>query len=391
MRDEDALQVNRLSRTWGCVEEKCSEPAPASELLYAVRKSNNHILLLRIDDPKFLNQYPWIHCLTERVHLAHKGAIRFPNLLQENATTLLSDPSLDLDRFLFLSPFAGRNFNATGDNLVDAWRLEVCQRLAKELHAWSESGKLFGDLGLGTCFAEPPRNGICFGQNEWTKEISESAEGWDPNARIERGLQLLALCSKMPRDQRPLDEIKRLAEWMNKLASDTRVANASQDIVWANAFTFNNQSLGVRTPGGAVRSLTEQEIASGLIRWLAQLQTGDMMSPIEVANVFLTDSTNPKQRDPLAWVVEKDRDPAKLDRLRKALPDTLTNLMANSPNLRNQENDRCIVRLSYTNNTGKASAPERTIVTAMLRLEPTGWRIAKVTCGTEIIDFENPE
>ncbi len=385
MRDGEVYQANRLSQSWAFVEEKLSTSPPASELMSAMFNSNAFQSIAEIKDASFFKQHPWLDFSTHRFQFSTQN----PGALAPAVTTLLSTPSMDLDRFLLLAGFLAPRYPSTEDK-IEAARGHVRHRLANELRRWSESGKVLGGLGMGPTMMAAGYNGIGFGSNNSTNGMGGGMGGMggpfggmSPYERSERGLQLLALCSRMPREQRPVAEIEQLEALMRPIAANALESKALGDISWSNVYTFDNEFLGERTSLG-LRKLTEPDVAKGLVRWLSQLRLGDMEAPSEVVNNFWYALQRPTERDPLAWVVENERDQTKIDRLLKVLPDSLVGLELAIDNV-DQENERSIQRGSLRIGPGMGAGTDRSEV--ILKLEPVGWRVAAFKHGKEIIEF----
>jgi hypothetical protein len=132
------------------------------------------------------------------------------------------------------------------------------------------------------------------------------------------------------------------------------------------------------------RKLTEPEVASGLLRWLEQLQTSDMVSPGDVVNQFWTALQWPKNANPMDWIVATGRDQTKIDRLLKLLPDSLVDIELQIDRV-DQENDRIVQRGGSRTGPGMGAGTDRIEIT--LQLEPEGWRIAAFKIGKDTIEF----
>ena len=139
----DVYQASRLSQSWAFVEEKLSTSAPSSELLNAILISKLFHSIAKIKDTDFLKTHPWIAFLTHRIQIDTQKDKDFTSTI----ATLLSDPKLDLDRFLLLAAYTP--FSGSADDDLDACREQVRERLANELHRWAGSGKVLGGLGMG--------------------------------------------------------------------------------------------------------------------------------------------------------------------------------------------------------------------------------------------------
>ena len=207
--------------------------------------------------------------------------------------------------------------------------------------------------------------------------------GVDPNERIERGLELLMLCSAMPRDQRPIEEIEELVKLIRPIAPSASESKSLGAISWSNVYTYDGAFLGELTSEG-MRKLTEPEIAVGLVRWLDQLRLGDMLPPSDVVSQFWSALQRPKHESPLEWVVASGRDQSKIDRMLTFLPDSLVDLELQIDHV-DLENDRNVQRGGLRIGPGMGAGYGRIEIT--LKLEPEGWRVASFKIGTDIIEF----
>ena len=195
MRNGDVYQASRLSQSWSFVEEKLSTSAPSSELLNAILISKLFHSIAKIKDTDFFKKHSWIAFLTHRIQIDTQNDKDFTSTI----ATLLNDPKLDLYRFLLLAsytPFSG----STADDL-DACREQVRKRLDNELRRWAGSGKVLGGLGMEPPMVTTNFDGIGFGRGN-------PPGGMVPNARSELGLQMLALCSRIPRNLRPVEALE---------------------------------------------------------------------------------------------------------------------------------------------------------------------------------------
>ncbi|MCU0714472.1 MAG: hypothetical protein MUC43_20680, partial [Pirellula sp.] len=144
MRDGVDYQASQLTQSLAFVEEKLSTSAPASELLAAMVNPNAFESIAGIKDASFFKKHPWLEFMAYRLRMDSQ-AVR---VLTRVKTEILSNYSLDLDRFLLLaSSFASApNLDKEG---LESYRQHVRHRLAVELKRWAESGQLFGGLGMG--------------------------------------------------------------------------------------------------------------------------------------------------------------------------------------------------------------------------------------------------
>lgn len=388
MSSGEGFQAHRLSQSWAFVEEKLSKSCPSSEVLTAIFTSNAFQSIAEIKDAAFFKAHPWLDFSTHRFQIASQIASQSPP--DPTIATLLSDPKLDLDRFLFLAGFTP--FSSSAEVEPDVCREHIRQRLADELRRWAASGKVFGGLGMGTTMISSGYDGIGFGRNNSTNGLGGGGMGgmggtfvgMNPNERSERGLQLLALCSRIPREHRPLEAIEQLKTLMLSIAATAVESKSLGDFSWGSVYTFDNDFLGVRTTLG-LRKLTEPDVAKGLGRWLTQLHFGDMEPPNDVAKAFWFALQNPTERDPLTWVIESGRSNREnIDRLLKALPDSLVDLELAIDHA-DMSNDRNVQRGSLRIGPGAGAGPERVEIT--LQLEPQGWRVAKFKYGSEVFQF----
>lgn len=207
--------------------------------------------------------------------------------------------------------------------------------------------------------------------------------GMNPNEPSELGLQLLALCSRIPRDLRPVDAIEQLAMSMRPIAENASESKSLGGISWGNVYTFDYEFLGELTAQG-MRKLTEPEVASGLLRWLVQLRLGDMVAHGEVVNQFWNALKRPATANPLDWIVESGRDQSKIDRLLQFLPESFADLELGVSHVV-LESDRSVHHGSFVAGPGMGAAQDRFEIT--LKLEPAGWRIATFKYGKNIIEF----
>jgi hypothetical protein len=187
----------------------------------------------------------------------------------------------------------------------------------------------------------------------------------------------------MPLDQRPIAEIEQLIELIRPVAATAPESKSSGSISWNNVYTFDNDFLGELTSRG-LRKLSEADIASGLLLWLVQLRSGDMVEPMEIVNQFWFALQFPKNANPMDWIVASGRDQTKIDRLLKMLPDSLVDLELQIDRV-DQENDRIIQRGGLRLGPGMGAGTDRIEIT--LKLEPAGWRIVAFKHGSDIIEF----
>lgn len=383
VRDGEDFRASRLSNTWAFVEERIAMSDLSELQPYFV--GGQQLPWAELKDQAILTNLPWLRIVHEGVgrltslEEAPKGAI-------ENVTKVLSDPNLALDKFLFLARIAWPAFESAGDGM-DACRHQIRDRLAIELRRWAESGQVLGTFGMGSTIWRPSFNGIGFGDNNSTKGHSGGMGGTfgggNSNARIERGLELLVLCSAISRDLRPIGEIEQLVTLMRSIAADATESKSLRAISWSSVYTFDDEFLGERTAQGVSR-LTEPEIAIGLLRWLEQLQFGDMAKPHDVVILFWSALQRPQKASPLDWVVESGRDQAKIDRLLTILPDSLVDLEVRIDYV-DQENEQSLQRGSLIVGPGQIGGEERIEIT--LKLERNGWRVAKFKYGKYFVEF----
>ena len=386
MCNDDVYQASRLSQSWVFVEEKLSTSAPSSELLNAILISKLFHSIAKIKDTDFLKKHPWIAFLTHRIQIDTQRDKEFTSTI----ATLLNDPKLDLDRFLLLASYTP--FSGSADDDLDACREQVRERLANELHRWAGSGKVLGGLGMGPTMVTTNFDGIGFGRGNSTKGIGGGMGGggmggayggMDPSVRYELGLQLLALCSKIPRELRPVEALEQLATSMRPIAANASESKSLGGISWGNVYTFDNEFMGELTAQG-MRKLTEPEVASGLLRWLDQLRLGDMVAHGEVVNQFWNALKSPATANPLDWIVESGRDQSKIDRLLQFLPESFADLELGVSHVV-LENDRSVHHGAFVAGPGMGAAQDRFEIT--LKLEPAGWRVATFKYGKNIIEF----
>jgi hypothetical protein len=382
VRDGEDYQASRLTNTWGFVEERVSKSELSELRPYFVGEP---LPWAALKGQTILGQHPWLRIMHEGISLATNLAAVSDGCI-ENIATLLSDPTLDMDRFLFLASFV-RPRSGAADDKLEACRFHIRNRIATELRRWAESGQVLGAFGMGPAVPEPGFDGIGFGRTNSTGGgmggMVVASVGRNLNARIERGLELLILCSMIPREQRPVEEIEQLLTMLRPIAARASDSKSLSDIAWASVYTFDNEFLGQYTTQG-VRKLTESEVAVGLVRWLDQLRIGDMVAPGEVINQFWYALQHPSEQDPLVWVVESGRDQTKIDRLLKILPVTLVDLELNIDRV-NMANDHCVQRGSLVIGPGMGAGTDRIEIT--LKLEPAGWRVASVKHGSDVIEF----
>jgi serine/threonine protein kinase len=385
-------QASELRSAWGFVEMQVSESVLSEVQRYFLGAL---VPWQELKEPAFLRRYPWLQLVHERTALANNIFAVSDDCIK-NMTRLLGNPKLDLDRFLLLANYVRPRFDAaddrldTADDRLEECRLHIRSRLTTELRRWAESGQVLGAFGMGLAILEPSFDGIGFGKNNATRFGMGGGMGgmggmgdMVSNVRIERGLELLFLCSRMPKEQRPVEAIEQLAMLMRPIAANAIESKTLDDIRWNSVYTFDNEFLGEQTEKGT-RKLTEPEIATGLLRWLDQLRLGDMIAPGDVVNQFWYALQHPTERDPLTWGVESGRDQTKIDRLLKMLPDTLVDLELNIDRV-DFENDRCVQRGSLVIGPGMGAGTGRIEIT--LKLEPIGWRVASVKYGSEVIEF----
>lgn len=375
VRGGEDYQVNRLPNLWEFIEERISKSDLSEVRPYF---AGTPLPWAEFKDQAVLKKHPWLHIVKEGVVLAtniaggSKGSI-------ESLTTLLSDPKLDLDRFLFLANIA-RPFSYFAGDELEACRLHIRNRLSIELRRWSESGQVLGSLGMGPMILQPDFDGISFGRYNSTRGFVGGMGGMgggmgggiDLNARIERGLELLVLCSSMPRDKRPIEEIEQLITLMRPFAASASESTSLGSITWSSVYTFDNEFLGERTSRG-MRKLSEPDIAIGLLRWLEQLRSGDMFTPNDVMMQFWRALQDPANGKPLEWVIASGRDQTKIDRLLKMFRGEAIDGLELNINRVNQDNDRSVLRGDSIEIT--------------LKLEPAGWRVATFKYGIDIIEF----
>lgn len=384
VRDGEDFRVSRLANTWAFVEERISK-SDLSELR-PYFDGGQQLPWGELKDQAILTNRPWLRIVHEGVVLAtniaaaSKGAI-------ESVTTLLSDPKLEVDQFLFLAGFAMPSFESAGDEL-DACRLHVRDRLATELRQWSKSGQVLGAFGMGSTIWRPNFDGIGFGRNNSTKGylggMGGTFGGVNPSGRTERGLELLMLCSALPRDSRPMDEIEQLAAMMRPIAARATESKSLGAISWNSVYTFDDDFLGERTSQG-VRKLNETDIAAGLLRWLDQLRLGDMLAPKAVVDQFWSALQRPATGKPLEWVVESGRDQSNIDRLLTILPDSWMDLEIQIDRV-DQENDRSVQRGGFQIGSSMQYGTES--IEIALKLEPAGWRVASFRHGKYTVEFK---
>ena len=387
VRNGEVYQASRLPNFWGFVEEKIAKSDLSELRPYFV--GGQPLPWTEFKDQAILKKYPWLRLvnegaiLTTNIAAGSKGSI-------ESVKTFLSDPELDIDRFLFLAGLAMPSFRSAGDE-PEACRLHIRNRLATELRRWAESRQVLGALGMGITLWRPSFDGISFGRNNSMGSgmgggmagMGGMLGGVDPNARIERGLELLMLCSAMPRDQRPIEEIEELVKLIRPIAPSASESKSLGAISWSNVYTYDGAFLGELTSEG-IRKLNEPDIAKGLVRWLDQLRLGDMLAPSDVVSQFWSALQRPKNGSPLEWVVASGRDQSKIDRLLKFLPDSLVDLELQIDHV-DLENDRNVQRGGLRIGPGMGAGTGRIEIT--LKLDPEGWRVASFKIGTDIIEF----
>jgi serine/threonine protein kinase len=387
VRGGEDYQASRLPNTWRFIEEKISKSDLSEVRPYF---GGTPLPWTEFKDQAILAKHPWLRLVNEGVALATNISAG-SNRSIESITTLLSDPELDVDQFLFLASLVMRTFDSTRDEL-EGCRLSVRNRLTTELRRWAKSGQVLGAFGMGSTIWRPGRDGIGFGGNNSTKGymggmgggmggMGGMLGGVDPNERIERGLELLMLCSAMPRDQRPIEEIEELVKLMRPIASRASESKSLGAISWSQVYTYDGAFLGENTLQG-IRKLNEPDIAVGLLRWLDQLRFGDMAAPDYVVNQFWSALQQPENGKALEWVVASGRDQTKIDGLLKILPDSLVDLEWQIDRV-DQENDRSVQRGSLR--IGSVMGPDRVEIT--LKLEPAGWRVASFKHGKYTIGF----
>jgi serine/threonine protein kinase len=383
MRDGVDYQASLLTQSLAFVEEKLSTSAHASELLAVMRNPNAFESMAGIKDESFFKKHPWLEFMAYRLRMDSQSV----RALTRVKTEILSDYSLDLDRFLLLASSFASAPNPDKEGL-ETFRQHVRHRLADELRRWAESGKLLGGLGMGPTIVVPRLDGISFGRNNSTMGGMGGGGmggfgGLNPADRIDRGIELLALCSAMPLEQRPIPEIEQLIELIRPVAATASESKSLGSISWSNVYTYDNDFLGELTSEG-FRKLSEADIASGLLLWLVQLRSGDMVEPMEVVNQFWRALQLPKNANPMDWIVASGRDQTKIDRLLKMLPDSLVDLELQIDRV-DQENDRIIQRGGLSVGPGMGANATRIEIT--LKLEPAGWRIVAFKHGSDIIEF----
>ena len=381
----DVYQASRLSQSWAFVEEKLSTSAPSSELLNAILVSELFHSIVKIKDTDFFKKHSWIAFLTHCIQIeTHQIDTQEDKDFTSTITTLLDDQKLDLDRFLLLAGYTP--YSGSADDDLDACREQVRQRLDNELRRWAGSGKVLGGLGMGPTMVTTNFDGIGFGRNKsssFSGVMGGTYGGMVPNARSELGLQMLALCSRIPRELRPVEALEQLATSMRPIAANASESQSLGGISWGNVYTFDNEFLGVLTDQG-MRKLTEPEVASGLLRWLDQLRLGDMVAHGEVVNQFWNALKRPATANPLDWIVESGRDQSKIDRLMKFLPESYADLELRVFQV-DLENDRSVHHGYFVPGPGMGAAQDRFEIT--LKLEPAGWRVATFKFRKNIIDF----
>jgi hypothetical protein len=356
--------------------------------------------IAKIKETDFLKTHPWVAFLTHRIQIDRLRNKEFTSAI----ATLLNDPKLDLDRFLLLANYTP--FSGSADDDLDACREQVRERLANELRRWASSGKVLGGLGMGPPMVTMNFDGIGFGRGNSTKVIGGGAGGggmgdgrmavggmgggmggayggMNPNERSELGVQLLALCSRIPRELRPVEALEQLATSMRPIAANASESKSLGGISWGNVYTFDNEFLGVLTAPG-MRKLTEPEVASGLLRWLDQLRLGDMVAHGEVVNRFWNALKRPATANPLDWIVESGRDPSKIDRLLKFLPESYADLELYVSHVV-LETDRSVHHGSFV--VGPSMGVSRDRFEIILKLETAGWRVATFKVGKNVIEF----
>lgn len=387
VRGGEDYQASRLPNVWGFVEEQISK-SDFSEVLPFF--GGTPLPWAEFNDQAVLRKHPWMRLLSERLFVTTPPN---PNLAVgskgfiESLRTLLNAPKLDLDRFLFLASNAGPYSSNVDDELEACHRL-VRNRLATELRRWAESGEVLGAFGMGPSILKTDVAGIGFGENNSTNGGMGGMGGIGvfggryPSARIERGLELLALCSAMPPDQRPIEEIEQLVTLMRPIAASEAKSNSLGRISWSSVYTFDNEFLVERTSNG-MRKLSESDIAIGLLRWLEQMRSGDMVAPNDVVREFWSALQRPANRNPLDWVVASGRDQTKIDRLLEILPDALVAIELQIDYI-DPENDRRVHR-GWLSFGSSAVGPDRVEIT--LKLEPAGWRVAMLKHGSKTIEF----
>lgn len=386
VRGGEDYQASRLPNVWGFVEAQISKSDFSEVLPYFGGKP---LPWAEFKDREVLKNRPWMRVLSEGFYIStlpnlpgnSKGLAGGSKDSVESAKTLLSDPKLELDRFLSLASIAGPYSSNVGDELEACHRL-VRNRLATELRRWAESGEVLGALGMGPSILQTDVAGIGFGDNNSTEGGLSFFGGRGTSTSIERGLELLALCTAMPPDQRPIEEIEQLVTLMRPIAARASESKFLRSIAWSSVYTFDNEFLGERTSKG-MRKLSESDIAIGLLRWLEQLRSGDMVAPSDVVHQFWSALQRPANRNPLDWVVASGRDQTKIDRLLEILPDSLVDLELQIDHI-DPENDLTVHR-GWLRIGSSAVGPDRVEIT--LKLEPAGWRIAMLKHGSETIEF----
>ncbi len=89
-------QAGLLTQSLAFVDEKLSTSAHASELLAVMRNPNAFESIAGIKDESFFKKHPWLEFIAYRLRMDSQSV----RVLTRVKTEILSDYSLDLDRFL---------------------------------------------------------------------------------------------------------------------------------------------------------------------------------------------------------------------------------------------------------------------------------------------------
>ncbi len=171
-RDGVDYQAGLLDQSLAFVDEKLSTSAHASELLAVMRNPNAFESIAGIKGRSFFKKHPWLEFIAYRLRMG----LSICSGLNRVKTEILSDYSLDLDRFLLLaSSFASApNQDKDGQEIVSSACPPSARRRAEAMGRVG-ANCLVG--GYGATIMAPRYDGISFGRNNSRWEAWADLEG----------------------------------------------------------------------------------------------------------------------------------------------------------------------------------------------------------------------